>query len=384
MLETKRQRILFITRNLPPLLGGMERLNWHIAQQLSHESEVHVVGPEGAAQLAPAGVNVQEVGLNPLPGFLLKAAYRSLVLAWRTRPVIVLAGSGLTAPLAWLASRLTGGKGAVYLHGLDIGLQHLVYRALWLPAIRHVDVVIANSRATRALAISAGVDRSRIVVVNPGVDDVSANLDSTVSDQVRAKFKLGDGPVLLSVGRLTVRKGMREFVATVLPSVAAAIPNVRLLIVGEVPKQSLLTATQSRESIELAAMAAGVAEHICFAGPVRDRLLLDDIYRSAAVHVFPVQQIAGDPEGFGMVAIEAAAHGLPTVAYATGGIVDAVEDGASGHLVPPGDSVALLEAIMHVLNDPGSMRESCRSFAKKFAWPRFGEAIRHALADRGR
>ena len=52
-------RILHITRNLPPLVGGMERLNWHIADELSRYGEVAVVGPEGAAARKPAGVELQ-------------------------------------------------------------------------------------------------------------------------------------------------------------------------------------------------------------------------------------------------------------------------------------------------------------------------------------
>lgn len=49
----KKQRILLITRNLPPLVGGMERLNWHMADELSKYAEVKVVGPTGAAAVKP-------------------------------------------------------------------------------------------------------------------------------------------------------------------------------------------------------------------------------------------------------------------------------------------------------------------------------------------
>ncbi len=41
-------RILLITRNLPPLVGGMERLNWHMADELAKQAEVRVVGPSGS------------------------------------------------------------------------------------------------------------------------------------------------------------------------------------------------------------------------------------------------------------------------------------------------------------------------------------------------
>jgi phosphatidylinositol alpha-1,6-mannosyltransferase len=104
MPDVPRKRVLIITRNLPPLVGGMERLNWHMAEGLSSRMDVRVIGPKGAAALAPTGVVVEEVSLYPLPRFLLESAMRALQLARRWRPDFVLAGSGLTAPLAWLAA----------------------------------------------------------------------------------------------------------------------------------------------------------------------------------------------------------------------------------------------------------------------------------------
>ena len=93
-------RILHITRNLPPLVGGMERLNWHIADELSRYAQVHLIGPEGSAALRPAAVPVTEVPLRPLPRFLLASAWQAVTVARRFQPHIVLAGSGLTAPAA--------------------------------------------------------------------------------------------------------------------------------------------------------------------------------------------------------------------------------------------------------------------------------------------
>ena len=120
----KRARILHITRNLPPLVGGMERLNWHIADELSRRAQVQVIGPRGAAALKPANVELSEVPLRPLPRFLLASAWRALRLARRQRPEIVLAGSGLTAPAAWLAARACGARAVAYVHGLDVAVRH--------------------------------------------------------------------------------------------------------------------------------------------------------------------------------------------------------------------------------------------------------------------
>ena len=81
-----------------------------------------------------------------------------------------------------------------------------------------------------------------------------------------------------------------------------------------------------------------------------------------------------------MVAIEAAAHGLPTVAFATGGVVDAVADGQSGRLVAPGDYTGLRDAALAVLHEgEGAWHPRARHFARQFAWPQFGAFLRSSL-----
>lgn len=374
-------RILHITRNLPPLVGGMERLNWHIADELSRYAQVQLIGPSGAAALRPSAVSVTEVPLRPLSSFLLASARQAVAVARRFQPHIVLAGSGLTAPAAWLAARASGARAHVYLHGLDAAVQHPAYRAVWHPAIRCMDGVIANSQPTAELARSLGVAAEKIRIVHPGVTLPAAPQSAAALQDFRQRHQLGDRRLLLSVGRLTTRKGLREFVQHALPTIVREAPDTLLAIVGDAPADSLHASVQTRDSIQAVADAAGIGQHLRFLGVITDPQELACAYESASLHIFPVRQLPGDPEGFGMVAIEAAAHGLPTVAFATGGIVDAVAEGLSGHLVAPGDYVALAQAALRVLAapSPDAWQASSRSFAAQFAWPMLGEKMRQAL-----
>lgn len=385
-------RILLVTRNLPPLVGGMERLNWHMAAELAKTADVRIVGPAGSAALAPNGIPTREAPLNPLWKFLLQARALARREAGAWKPDVVLAGSGLTAPLARAAARTCGAKAAVYVHGLDVAVKHPVYRAIWLPAIRRADRIIANSQATAALCRDAGVDPARIGIVHPGVDlpvveplshretGMSEGSDSRSTD-FRRRHNLDSRPLLLSVGRLSERKGLREFVSHALPTIVAAHPDVVLLIVGDAPRQALHANAQTPDSIQAAAQAAGVADHLRFLGAITDYAELGSVYRAADVHVFPVRSIPGDPEGFGMVAVEAAAHGLPTVAFATGGVVDALAEGQSGYLVAPGDYDAFAMAVIRALAADDIMGSSCREFAAQFAWPVFGTRVAEQLAE---
>lgn len=199
------------------------------------------------------------------------------------------------------------------------------------------------------------------------------------STDFRIRHDLANGPLLLSVGRLSARKGLREFVMNALPQIVAVHPDVMLLIVGDAPNDALHAQAQTPESIRAAAVQAGVADNLRFLGIITDDELAA-AFHAADVHVFPVRDIPDDPEGFGMVAVEAAAHELPTVAFATGGVVDAVAEDISGSLVVPGDYAAFADAVVSALAGREALRESCLNFARLFEWPAFGNQLAKQLA----
>ncbi|MCX7672397.1 MAG: glycosyltransferase family 4 protein [Thiobacillaceae bacterium] len=374
-----RGGVLLVTRNFPPLWGGMERLNWHMAEELARSVPVVVIAPKGARACAPQGVEVHEAPLAPLPRFLTSAAVQTVRQARLWRPAVVLAGSGLTAPVALLAARSARARAAAYVHGLDVAVDHPLYRALWLPCLRRMDAVLANSRATAALAQTAGVASERLSIMPPGValphDDEAHCAD--LATAFRRTHGLEGRRVLITVGRLTERKGVSAFVREALPHIVQAQPEVCLVVVGEPPRAALAARPDPPEAIMAAADTAGLAGRVHLLGNVPDATLTAAWY-AADVHVFPVRALPNDPEGFGMVAVEAAAHGVPTVAYATGGVTDAVSTGVSGHLVPPGDARAFARAVIELLDHP-LPRLPMQAFAAEFAWGKFGLKVAEAI-----
>lgn len=360
----------------------MEWLNWHMAEELAKYAEITLVCPEEAVDHNPAHTNSHGVGLKPLWKFLVQAGWKTIKVAKHLRPDIILAGSGLTAPLALIASRLTGAKSVCYIHGLDVAVKHPLYKILWYPAIRHMDKVIANSTVTAELAKSIGVKEQRIGIVHPGVTCPDKQPEPNTIHHFRKKYSLDNKTILLSVGRLTTRKGLEEFVKYSLPQITRAYPDILLVVIGEAPKDSLYAEAQTPEKIQETANANGVGNNIKFIGVITNREILSAAYWSASVHVFPVKHIEGDPEGFGMVAIESAAHGLPTVAFATGGIIDAVSNGLSGFLVKSMDYQELAKKIIQLLDEKENMNSTSIEFSQKFSWDSFGKKIIRQLEDK--
>lgn len=383
MSESTPQRswALLVTRNFPPLLGGMERVNEHLLEALSPEWRPALCGPKGCTASMPAEAVVWESPIKPLSIFLLGTLLGAVRLAHRLQPGHVIAGSGLSAPMAWCAARLTGAKLTVYLHGLDIIAPSRIYQWCWLPFIRACDLVLVNSRNTAALARGHGVSAERIQILHPGTELPA--LDVGDGNEFRRQFDLGSQPILLSVGRLTRRKGLAEFVAETLPTIVDQYPEIRLVIVGGEASDALHGVVGAeRERIETIARSAGVERSLLFAGRC-DETMLGNAYRAADCHVFPVLDMPGDVEGFGMVALESAAHGLRTVAFAVGGVPDAVAEGTTGALVMAGNYHAFAQATMQVLARPLSaeMQKACHEFAAGKQWSVFGERLRGLLRD---
>lgn len=370
---------LLVTRNFPPLIGGMEKLNRHLTMCFAPDWRPAICGPSGCASFVPEGCPVNEAPLRPLPLFALVAALKTAWLALRLRPKWVVAGSGLTAPIAWLAASLVGARRAVYLHGLDLVAPSRIYQWLWLPFIRACQVVVVNSENTARLARERGVQAARISVVHPGTD--IPPLVATLGEDFRKARGFGRRPLLLSVGRFTRRKGLAEFVAQALPRLAKRRPDVLLVIIGDEATDALHGGSAGeRARILEAAVAAGVSASVEFLGRCDDATL-HAAFQAADCHVFPVLELPGDVEGFGMVALEAAAHGLPTAAFAVGGVPDAVAVPDTGRLVASGDYAGLADAILGLIEqgrDPAAL-ERCRSFARGKSWDHFGEGLRRAL-----
>jgi glycosyltransferase involved in cell wall biosynthesis len=230
-----------------------------------------------------------------LPLFLLsfsRAARRA------AREADVVHAHWLPSGIAGLATRRPL---VVQLWGSDV---ELAKRVPWLfrPVLRRARAVVCASTALAADARALGADAVRVIPSGVASPAHVARPD--------------EPPHILYVGRLSEEKGVRE-----LAEAAARLP---LVVVGDGPLRSLLPQT------------VGFVPHA----------ELGRYYERAAVVVVPSRR-----EGYGVAAREAMAHGRAVVATAVGGLPDAIEDGVTGLLVPPGDTAALRAALERLLAD---------------------------------
>ncbi|MDA3876482.1 MAG: glycosyltransferase, partial [Halothiobacillus sp.] len=151
------------------------------------------------------------------------------------------------------------------------------------------------------------------------------------------------------------------------------------VVLGDEPRWALRQENSQCAQIQKALTDQGAINSVQFLGSTSDEEL-SAAYFAADVLIFPVQHKTGDSEGFGMVAIEAAAHGLPTVAFDAGGVGDAVSDGASGRLIPAGNNAAFTAAVLELLDNPLPSEKS-QIFAAQFAWVQFNQKLQRHLQN---
>lgn len=354
----------------------MERLMQHLACGMAEYADLTVIGPRGCAQSLPVNVQVYETS-DKLATFLLCSTWLGIKVCSKREFDIVIGGSGLIAPTLRILSLIFRCKTAIYLHGLDIIVDNYWYQQIFVPCLQRVYLTIVNSRNTRKLAIDKGVKETRITVVNPGTD-ISEMPAKAALKQFRLDHDISFSKIMIFVGRMTRRKGLSAFIEKCLPSILAKVPDAGLIVVGDNPQSSLNHLGEEREIVAKAAES----EHknrIVFLGRLNDNDLAT-CYALADVQILPLREVDGDIEGFGMVAIEAAALGTPTVAFALGGVSDAISP-ANGLLVAADRYDLYAEAISDILSQAPIDYASCRRHAENFSWVNVNAQFRQALAE---
>ena len=170
------------------------------------------------------------------------------------------------------------------------------------------------------------------------IEKIAKNADR---EKIKESLDVGNKKVIGVVGRLRSEKG-QALLLNAMVDVIKVFPDSMLLVVGDGP---------DRMSLELRAKSLGLASNILWFGQKSS----EEVYR-----LYSIMDIVAVPsvfEGFGLVAAEAMAAGLPVVATKIDGLTEVVEDNKTGYLVPEGDSEALASALLKLLSNRTWARE---------------------------
>ncbi len=355
-------KILFLSWNYPPALGGIEYVVANLFQGLRDRGhDVTLVTTSSTNDADEAGVvRASRPGLLTYLWFCFR---RSLSLCRKSRPDVIACGSVVTSPVAAILSRWFRIPMVVLMHGSDILHKGLLYQVVVRWSLRRATGLCANSAMTQKLLVEAGFEQSLIEVIHPGVctEDFEKCPDSGAEEILQ---ELTGHRVLLTVGRLIRRKGVLEFVERVMPQLCQQYPELVYLIVGDDAKDSLVHRERLRDRIVGRAKELGLAKNVRLPGALPNKDLVRLFFRSD-IFVLPCIDVPGDVEGFGIVFSEAALADTPSVATRSGGIPEAVEDRLTGLLVDVGDYAGLTDAIRKLLDDESLRMQLAQAGAER-------------------
>lgn len=342
-------RVLFVTRKYPPRVGGMESLSYGLTTGY----------PE------PKTIIALRRSQKHLIWFLPYVVLRLALTAGRYD--VIHLGDALLSVAGFVPRKLWRRKVVTSVHGLDLTFTPWIYQT-YLRMFLAADAFVANSESTRRLAESRGLER--VTTITIGVPEAYFELVRGEHPDAELQQRSAGRVVLITVGRLVRRKGVAWFVRHVLPE----LPDVFYVAVG---------VGIERAEIERAAHECGVSDRVWLAGSVSaDRLF--SLLGTSDIFVMPNIEVPGDVEGFGIVAIEAAASGLPVVASRLEGIPDAIVDSENGQLVPPSDPAAHVAAIRALLvsrEERARRGDAGRRYTREHnSWPKIIERYRALFA----
>jgi len=218
---------------------------------------------------------------------------------------------------------------------------------------RLVRVVIVPSEYARTRTIARGLPASRVVALPNPIDLDRFKASRVLRAQTRASLGIGRGDVVLGyVGRLERPKGV-ETLARAVNDAMSAHPHLRMLWVGHGVRETAVR--------EIAQSSGFEARHYWMPW-------LEDVlpaYNAMDMLALPSE----GSETFGRVLVEAQACGIPVLGARNGGIPEALADGVTGDLVPPGDAASWAKAIAHLADDAAERRRlasAARGFALQF------------------
>ena len=306
---------LFITRNYPPKVGGLEVYSYHLIKEFeAHESTCKITLSRS---------------IKHLIWFFPYSFFKALYLIRKHSVQHIHLCDGLLSPVGVLLKFLTGTNVTVTIHGLDITYPHPLYQMFIPRCVTKLDGIVCVSHSTRDECVRRVIPCPNCTVIPNGIrpnqlylqqskNELHHKLENLVGISIKNK------KILFTIGHLVKRKGVAWFVANVMPRLEDSYLYV---VAGEGPERRTIQNIVDQYDLQGRVLLLGEVSD-------EDRKL---IYNASDIFIMPNITVPGDVEGFGIVTLEAGSCGLPVVASNIQGLRDAVINGKTGYLVEEGD-----------------------------------------------
>jgi phosphatidylinositol alpha-1,6-mannosyltransferase len=357
---------LIITRSFPPEVGGMQNHLWGFSKELSKNFTVKVFadyidGHKSFDELA--SFTIERIGG---PKIFRKYRKASLIDEFTKDNKV----EGIIAD-HWksLENLKNNKKKYCLIHGKEInhpkgsGINKRIIKVL-----DNVEKIIANSNYTKNLAIEIGVNKNKIVVMNPGIDPVK-NLDQKSLDKVESLLTVKT-PRLITVSRFDKRKN-HEKVMMALRNLKQTYPDIVYVCIGSGDEENNIKNLVKELDLE---------SQVMFFKDISDNLK-NALVAKSNIFVMPSIIHKTSVEGFGIVYAEAGQYRVPSIGGKDGGASDAIDHGNTGLICDGNNLDEIYSSINSMLENKKYLEygKNAQNYVTKFYWPNIIEEFKKIL-----
>ena len=357
---------LIITRSYPPEIGGMQNLMWGLTNELSKSYMIKVFADHHQNNKSfdeKVSFSIEIVGGIK---FLRKYRKAHLVNEFIKENKI----EGIIAD-HWKSLELvkTNKKKICLIHGKEINHEKgTSLNKRFLKVLNNVEMVVANSKYTKELAVKCGVDGSKIIVINPGVDLVQ-ELDRKMVNKVEVLLK-HNSPRLITVSRFDKRKN-HEKIIMALKNLKQIYPSIIYICIGY---------GEEEQNIKKLVEELDLKEQVMFFKNISNELK-NSLIAKSNIFVMPSVVYKKSVEGFGLAYIEAAQYGIPSIGGVDGGATDAIEHKKTGLICDGNNLNAIYSSIDSMLENNKYLEygKAAKENSVKFNWNKVIEKYKKIL-----
>ena len=357
---------LVITRAFPPELGGMQSLMWGLTKEMSKNFMVKVFADyqENHKKFD----NKESFSIERVGGikFLRKIRKAQLINEFIKENKV----QGIIAD-HWKSLELikTDKKKYCLIHGKEI--NHPKESSLnkrILGVLNNVQKVIANSEFTKQLAVEKGILEEKLVVINPGVDQVK-ELNKKSLEKVESLLKI-KSPRLITVSRFDKRKN-HEKILMALRNLKQKYPDIIYICIGYGDEESNLKKLVNELELDTQVMF--------FKDISID--LKNALIAKSDIFVMPSIIHKKSVEGFGIVYIEAGQYGVPSIGGKDGGASDAINHNKTGLICDGNDLNEIYSSLDSLIESKKyiELGKNAKEYVSKFQWKNIIEEYKKIL-----
>ena len=358
---------LLITRTFPPELGGMQNLMWGLARSLAKLNLIKV--------FADYHENHEEFdssvsfSIERVSGIKLIRKYRKSYLIndylENNKNVECLIADH------WKSLELikTNKKKICLIHSKEI--NHTKGSSLnkkVLSVLNNVDHIVANSNYTKNLAIDLGVEEKKIVIINPGIDQVSEVPEKYLNEA--EEILKGKKNRLITVSRFDKRKNHEKVIMAV-RNLKEIYPEIVYTCVGY---------GEEEEKLKKLVIELKLEEQVTFLKDIPSDLK-NALISKSDIFVMPSIIYKKSVEGFGIAYVEAAQYGIPSIGGKDGGASDAIIHEKTGLICDGNKLEDIYSSIENLFKDNKYLEygKEAKNNSENFLWDKAIEKYKRIL-----